>query len=163
MVNDQLLHPGRSVNLNLEGKSFGKFGQIHPLIAEENQLPQITYLFELDLNQLLNASTRKNIWTVTYKDYPTVPCMELDISIIVSRNTNSADVVRVIQKAGKPLLENVELIDRFEGKELEEDHCSQTYRLRYRGKHTLKDDDIKPIHNKVREILIKQFNANLRS
>ena len=72
--------------------------------------------------------------------------------------------VLAIRKAGKPLLESVELIDRFEGGQLADDQCSQAFRIRYRGKDsTLTDDQLQPVHEKVRQALAKQFKAELRS
>ena len=62
------------------------------------------------------------------------------------------------------LVEQVDLVDRFEGEQLGENKVSQAFRLRYRGKNeTLTDDKIQPVHDKVRAALSKQFQAELRS
>ena len=72
--------------------------------------------------------------------------------------------MQTIRKAGKPLLESVELIDRFEGGQLADDQCSQAFRLRYRGKDsTLTDEQLQPVQEKVRKALVKQFKVELRS
>ena len=90
--------------------------------------------------------------------------MELDLAVVVSKTTTSADLIHTIKKAGKPLLEKVELVDRFEGGQLDEDSCSQAFRLRYRGKDsTLSEDQVKPVHDKIRQALVKNFSAELRS
>jgi Phenylalanyl-tRNA synthetase beta subunit len=84
--------------------------------------------------------------------------------MVVSKSLQSGELLQAIRKAGKPLLESVELIDRFEAKQLGEDRCSQAFRLRYRGKDsTLTDDQIQPVHERVRQALIKQFEVELRS
>ncbi|MAR06626.1 MAG: phenylalanine--tRNA ligase subunit beta [Cyanobium sp. NAT70] len=160
---DERLHPGRAATLILEGKPLGCFGQLHPAIAEQLELPDATYLFELKLEQLLAAATRANRWVPTFKVFPTVPASERDLSVVVDSHCAASDLIQTIRKAGKPLLEHVELIDRFEGEQLGSGRASQTFRLRYRGKTTLKDDDVQPIHNKVRQALEKQFKAELRS
>jgi Phenylalanyl-tRNA synthetase beta subunit len=73
-------------------------------------------------------------------------------------------LIQAIRKAGKPLLESVELIDRFEGGQLPSDQCSQAFRIRYRSQQaTLTDDAVQPVHDKVRQALVKQFGAELRS
>ena len=148
----------------LEGRPLGCFGQLHPAVAEQQDLPEETYLFELDLERLLDAATRSNRWTPSYKSFPTVPASERDLAVVVSNNCLSADLIQTIRKAGKPLLEHVELIDRFEGDQVGADMASQAFRLRYRSKkETLTDDKIQPVHEKVRQALVKQFQAELRS
>ncbi len=161
---DSRLHPGRAAQLHVEGRPIGCFGQLHPALAERQSLPEATYLFELDLEALLQAATRANRWTVAYRPFATVPAMERDLAVVVNRDCVAIDLIQVIRKAGKPLLEQVELIDRFEGGQLEAERCSQAFRLRYRAKDaTLTDDQVQPVHEKVRQALVKAFAAELRS
>ena len=164
LSDDERLHPGRASTLVLEGRPLGCFGQLHPALVESLDLPAATYLFELDLGRLLDAATRSNRWTPSYKTFPTVPASERDLAVVVSNKCLSADLIQTIRKAGKPLLEHVELIDRFEGNQLGNNRVSQAFRLRYRGKNeTLTDEKIQPAHEKVRQALVKQFKAELRS
>ena len=164
LTDDARLHPGRSATLVLEGRPLGCFGQLHPALADELSLPECTYLFELDLDRLLDAATRSNRWTPIYKSFPTVPASERDLAVVVDRNSRAGDLIQAIRKAGKPLLEHVELIDRFEGDQLGDQKVSQAFRLRYRSPNeTLTDDKIQPVHEKVRAVLSKQFKAELRS
>ena len=164
LTSDGRLHPGRSAELVLEGRPLGCFGQLHPLLAEQFDLPDQTYLFDLDLQRLLEAATRSNRWAPAFKPFVTVPAMERDLAVVVPRDQRSADLLQAIRKAGKPLLESVELIDRFEGGQLGEEQCSQAFRIRYRGKDsTLTDEQLQPVHEKVRQALAKQFKAELRS
>ncbi len=158
------LHPGRACSIVVEGKAIGKFGQIHPALAEVHGLPNETYLFDVEFESLLISATRKNKWNVIFKDYMTTPFIERDIAFVVSKDCLSSKALQVIMKAGKPLLEKAELIDRFEGGQLKSDHCSLAYRLWYRSrKKLLTDEDVNPIHEKVREALVKLISAELRS
>ncbi|HJN33996.1 MAG TPA: phenylalanine--tRNA ligase subunit beta, partial [Prochlorococcus sp.] len=164
LQNNPSLHPGRSAELFVEGKLLGYFGQLYPALSERLDLPEATYLFALDLQCIIQAATRSNRWTPIFRPFPTVPAMELDLAVIVSRECSCSDLMQAIRKAGKPLLESVELIDRFEGGQLDHDSCSQAFRLRYRSKDsTLSEDRVNPIHEKVRQALVKQFSAELRS
>ena len=62
------------------------------------------------------------------------------------------------------ILTSSELIDLFEGENLDKDKYSQTYRIWYRDKEkTLKDSDVQPIHEQIRNALIKTLSAQLRS
>ena len=161
---DSRLHPGRAATLVLEGRSLGCFGQLHPALAEQMDLPVATYLFELDLTQLLDAATRSNRWTPVFRSFPNVPASERDLAVVVEKDNSAAELIQAIRKAGKPLLEHVELVDRFEADHLGDNKVSQAFRLRYRGKdQTLTDAMIQPVHDKVRAALQKSFQAELRS
>ncbi|BEV36252.1 phenylalanine--tRNA ligase subunit beta [Synechococcus sp. M16CYN] len=161
---DKRLHPGRAATLVLEDKPLGCFGQLHPALADEMDLPEPTYLFELDLDHLLDAATHSYRWTPRYKSFPTVPASERDLAVVVDYTNAVGDLIQAIRKAGKPLLEHVELIDYFKGAKLGEHKVSQAFRLRYRDQSkTLTDDKIQLVHEKVKATLIKQFKAELRS
>ncbi len=164
LIEKDLMHPGRTSELFVEGKSIGFFGQIHPSLAEKYDLIKETYLFNLEYDSLIKASTRKTNWTRMYKDYPTVPFMERDIALIHSRKYSSLEIINLIKKSGRPLLEKVELIDRYEGSSIPEDSISQAFRIKYRDpKKTLIEEDINPIHEKIRTALKEKLNADLRS
>ena len=45
LTDDVRLHPGRAATLVLEGRPLGCFGQLHPAMAEELDLPEATYMF----------------------------------------------------------------------------------------------------------------------
>ena len=164
LEDDPRLHPGRAATLVLEGRPLGCFGQLHPELAAQQDLPEATYIFELDLQRLLDAATRSNRWTPAFKPFATVPASERDLAIVVNRSIAASDLAQCMRKAGKPLLEAVTLIDRFEGEQVGEGMASQAFRLRYRGKsETLKEEQVAPVHEKIRQALVKQFSADLRS
>ncbi len=159
-----LLHPGRSVEIIIEGRSRGFFGQIHPQITEDMEIPKDSYLFEIELEPVLQAATRPNKWIPLFRQFSLKPSLERDIALIVDRNMNSLEIVNSIIKSGKPLLENVELIDRYEGDSLGDGKCSLAFRLTYRHMdRTLSDPDIQPTHEKIRNNLKSQYSAELRS
>ena len=158
------LHPGVSANLTLEGRGIGIFGQIHPQVAKELSLQRDIYIFEIKLDPLLDSATRKNKWKPNYKAFNTNPFLERDISLVVSKSTETSKIIEIIRKYGRPILENVELIDRFQGGSLKDTECSQTFRLFYRHKDkTLKEEDILTTHEMIRSKLISTFDAVLRS
>jgi len=164
LIEKDFMHPGRTSELFVEGKSIGFFGQIHPSLSEKYDLIKETYLFNLEFDALIKAATRKTNWTRIYKDYPTVPYMERDIALIHSKKYSSLEIINLIKKSGRPLLEKVELIDRYEGSSIPEDSISQAFRIKYRDpKKTLIEEDINPIHEKIRTALKEKLNADLRS
>ncbi len=158
-----LLHPGRAARLLVEGKPAGWFGQLHPTEADALDLPAATYVFQLELEPLLSAGTRRNRWQPSFRPYPTVPASERDLALVVPTDTTAADLLAAIRKAGKPLLEQAELIDRYEGAQVEAGRCSQAFRLRYRDSaRTLTDEEVEAAHGRVREALERRFGAEQR-
>jgi phenylalanyl-tRNA synthetase beta chain len=113
---------------------------------------------------LRQAATRPGRWTPQFQPFPTVPAAERDLALVVPKETSASALMTAIRKAGRPLLEQVELVDRYEGQPITEGHCSQAFRLRYRdAQRTLTDSEVEAAHQKVREALQRQFAAQLRS
>jgi phenylalanyl-tRNA synthetase beta chain len=161
---NDLLHPGRRASVAIEGRTAGWFGQLHPARAEALDLPDATYLFELALAPLLSAATRSNRWQPAFVPFATVPASERDLALVVPRDTTAAALLGAIRKAGRPLLERADLLDRYEGSQLGEGQCSQAFRLRYRdSRRTLTDAEVEQAHGRVRAAVEKQFGAVLRS
>ncbi len=158
------LHPGRTAKLVIEGKDAGYFGEIHPkLILEKKSLKKV-YLFNINVSNLLGASTRKNKWIPIYKQYPMVPKMERDINFVFSKKFLISEITSQIRKTGKNLLEDVNLLDVFEDNKFGDDHISYTFRLSYRDKDkTLLDSDITSIHSNIISNIEKRFNTKLRN
>lgn len=161
--NEARLHPGRSAQMFVEGRSIGLFGQLHPILSEKYSLPYQTYIFEINLDPLILSATRSNRWQITYKKFPTVPFLERDLAVVVDKDRTSADLMKTIRKAGKPLLEQVDLVDRFESSSLKSGCVSLAFRLRYRQKDlTLREDQVNPVQEKILEALFRDFKAELR-
>jgi len=159
-----LLHPGRSAALIAEGRPVGWFGQLHPALAQDDDLPEATFLFELNLQALLTAAARPARLQPAFRPYPTVPASERDLALVVGRHVLSHDLLSAIRKAGRPLLEAAELVDRYEGAQVQAGRCSQAFRLRYRDPaRTLTDSEVETAHARVRQALERQFGAQLRS
>ncbi len=158
------LHPGRTAKLIIEGKYAGYFGEIHPkLILEKKSLKKV-YLFNINVSNLLGASTRKNKWIPIYTQYPIVPKMERDINFVFSKKFLISEITSQIRKTGKNLLEDVNLLDVFEDTKFGDDHISYTFRLSYRDKDkTLLDSDITSIHSNIISNIEKSFNTKLRN
>ena len=164
LAQHHLLHPGRAAQLIVEGRPQGWFGQLHPEQAERLDLPVTSIIFELELDALLTAATRRNRWQPAFAPFATVPASERDLAVVVGASTTSTELLQVIRKAGKPLLEYAELVDRYEGGQLATGQCSQAFRLRYRdASRTLTDEEVEAAHSSIRAALEKQLGAQLRS
>lgn len=162
------LHPGRTASLWSEGTRLGIFGQLHPHLLQEQGLPEAVYVFELDLDVLLEAMAQSREIQSLFRPYSPYPASDRDIAFFTSVEVSVAEIERVIRQAakrtGETLLESVELFDEYRGEAVPPGQRSLAFRLVYRASdRTLSDKDIEPIHQNVREALAERFDVRLRS
>lgn len=158
------LHPGRTASLWVNGDRLGTFGQLHPQVRQERGLPDEVYLFELDLDVILEQLVQENTITAVFQPYSAYPASDRDIAFFAPVDFSVAEIERVLKKAGGKLLESVELFDEYRGDNVPPGKRSLAFRLVYRaGDRTLTDEDVEPVHQKVREALEEKFQAELRS
>ncbi|MCF3605615.1 phenylalanine--tRNA ligase subunit beta [Planktothrix agardhii 1033] len=160
----ELLHPGRTASLWLQGKRLGIFGQLHPQLCQKQDLPNQVYAFEFELSVLLEGMNRPSNLVRKFKPFSTFPASDRDIAFFVPVEVPVSDIQRCITKAAGNLLESVEVFDEYRGKNVPEGQRSLAFRLVYRvSDRTLTDTDIDPFQQKVRDALVQQFNVSLRS
>ncbi|QDL08024.1 phenylalanine--tRNA ligase subunit beta [Brasilonema octagenarum UFV-E1] len=161
---DSRLHPGRTASLWIGGNRLGLFGQLHPQLRQEKGLPDSVYLFQLDLDVLLDSLDEDEILTPQFHPYSTYPAADRDIAFFAPVKVSVAEIEKVITKAGKELLKSVELFDEYRGEHVPQGQRSLAFRLIYRvSDRTLTDSEVEPVHNKVREALAEKFGVTLRS
>jgi len=164
-ANDPRFHPGRTASLWVRGRmELGRFGQIHPQLCQQRQLPAAVYLFQLNWEVLLTCLAPTQTKAVTFKVYSPFPASARDLAFYAPIETPVADLSRAMVKAGGKLLESVSLFDEYRGESVPEGQRSLAFRLVYRAQEqTLTDQDVDPIHSKVRMALERQFQVTLRS
>ncbi|MBH8565048.1 phenylalanine--tRNA ligase subunit beta [Nostoc sp. CENA67] len=161
---DERLHSGRTASLWVRGQNLGIFGQLHPQLRREKGLPDSVYVFQLDVDVLLDSLDQDDILTPTFKGYSTYPASDRDIAFFAPVKVSVAELEKAITKAGKDLLTSVELFDEYRGENVPQGQRSLAFRLVYRASdRTLTDAEVEPVHNKVREALVEKFGVNLRS
>ena len=158
------LHPGRTAALWLQGKQLGVFGQIHPQLAQDKDLANEVYLFELDFSLLLTVLNRDAITTPKFKTYSTYPGSARDLAFFAPLDLSVAALEKAMNQAGGKLLQKVEVFDEYKGKNVPAGQRSLAFNLLYQASdRTLTDQDIEPVHQKVRDTLVKKFAVTLRS
>jgi phenylalanyl-tRNA synthetase beta chain len=161
---NELLHPGRTASLWLQGNRLGTFGQLHPKVRRDRDLPEAMYLFELSLDAMLDYLDQHNLDTPVFKAYSSYPASGRDIAFFAPTQVSAAELEKAMLKAGNPLLETVTLFDEYLGKNVPEGKRSLAFRLSYRaGDRTLTDTEVESTHQKVRDALIEKFGVEARS
>jgi phenylalanyl-tRNA synthetase beta chain len=161
---DDRLHPGRTASLWVQGDRLGSFGQLHPQLRQERDLPDEVYAFELDLDIVFKHLADPVVMMPTFAPYSTFPASDRDLAFFVPTDVAVADLSRTMTQAGGQLLQSVELFDEYRGERVPAGQRSLAFRLVYRtNDRTLTDADIDPVHQNVRETLVEKFRVDLRS
>ena len=148
------MHPYKTVNIIVNGTKVGFFGSIHPNISKED-----IYVFEIDLDELLNIKTGK----IKYKEFTKYPSVIKDLAFILDKNVECADVINTINKSGGKYLTNIEVFDYYEGERIDNNKKSIAYSLTFESfDKTLDLDEINPILDKIIENVVKKHNGILR-
>jgi phenylalanyl-tRNA synthetase beta chain len=158
------LHPGRTAALSLNGKHLGIFGQLHPQLQQEKDLPEQVYVFQLDWAVLLAKLGSSSNSTRKFAGYSSFPASDRDIAFFAPVEVGVAQMAGAMKKAAGSLLDSVELFDEYRGDNVPAGQRSLAFRLIYRaGDRTLSETDVEPAQQKVRDVLVEKFGVSLRS
>ncbi len=125
----QALHPGRTAELFVGGRSVGFAGEVLPALAEEYDLPRVTAVLELDLGLLIELAPRE----VSPTAIATLPAATQDLSLVVPIDVAAADVLSAVVDGAGELLEDARLVDDYRGSGIPDGSRSLTFALRFRG------------------------------
>jgi phenylalanyl-tRNA synthetase beta chain len=160
------LHPASSSSLVVGGAAAGILGQLHPGIARHFELPEDTFVAELDW-----ATLAANAVVVPHaRGVPKFPALARDLAFVVPRpalsGPTAAQMLAEIRAAdGKGLLEQVELFDNYDREPYHSaGKRSLAFRLSLRAPdRTLTDAEADALCAAIRERLRSRFNAEIRA
>ena len=138
---EPFLHPGRSGQVMVDGRSIGWIGEIHPLVGKAFDLPAAV-TFEIRLADLIADSDTGD---EVFREIPAYPAVERDIAVLMPEGINVSEVETEIREAAGELLEDVSLFDVYSGEGVPGGRRSLAFGLRFRAvDRTLSDEDVKP-------------------
>ncbi|WP_049310045.1 phenylalanine--tRNA ligase subunit beta [Staphylococcus aureus] len=146
------LHPGRTAEILLENKVVGFIGELHPILAADNDLKR-TYVFELNFDALMAVS----VGYINYQPIPRFPGMSRDIALEVDQNIPAADLLSTIHAHGGNILKDTLVFDVYQGEHLEKGKKSIAMRLNYLDtEETLTDERVSKVQAEIEAALIEQ-------
>jgi phenylalanyl-tRNA synthetase beta chain len=157
------LHPGRSANIELDGKVIGFIGELHPRWLQKYDLPQAPVLFEVDAIALQQRNVPK------YSEISKFPGATRDLALVVKQAVPAQDLLDAFAAAqaahahGK-LVQAIVLFDEYRGKGLESDEKSLAFRFSLQDtQNTLQDDVVDAVMSALAESAQQKHGAKLRS
>ncbi len=152
-------HPGRNAAVSFGNTLIGIFGEAHPEVLENYELPYKAYLFELDLEALADAAD----FSKRFEPIPIYPSVQRDLAIVVDFGMQSDTPIEIIYATGGDLVKSVRLFDVYVGDQVSEGKKSLAYTITYHSAtETLTDKAVNDLHDKVVNRLGKELGAELR-
>ncbi|USS85263.1 phenylalanine--tRNA ligase subunit beta [Fructilactobacillus myrtifloralis] len=152
------MHPGRTALVKLDGAVLGFIGQVHPQVAKQFKIKP-TYVFDLDLDQLIQAPKRE----AQYQVVSSLPGIKRDVAMLVAENVTNAEVTQLIWQRGGAYLHDVNLFDVYVGEHVPEGKKSLAYTLSFENPAaTLQDDVVNQALAKVEQYLKSELHAEIR-
>lgn len=153
------MHPGRTAAIYSGDTYLGFVGEVHPTTAKEYKLKQRVYVFELDLQKIIELPKATKAYTPVSK-YPSIT---RDIALAVSSDVTNQQVVECIKQNGGAFLVDVKLFDVYEGEHVMNGQKSLAYTLIYSDpKATLQDEAVNKAFEKVQAKLAEELDADIR-
>jgi len=157
-AHDQSLHPSRQAAIIIGGNRLGILGEVHPRVIEAFDLDDKAYLFELNVKSLLPFISEHRM----YQPVPRFPGIVRDIALTVDLETSHRQIEKIIR--GFPLVSGVTVFDVYTGKQVPPGKKSLAYRIVFRSpEHTLVDDEVNKVQEKILKQLSRQLGATLRA
>jgi phenylalanyl-tRNA synthetase beta chain len=144
----------------LSGHSMlGSMGVISQAALASAGITGALFAAELNLDIMMKSSALQRY----YSPLPRFPFAYRDVSFSVGYTIEYEAIKALIMQAGGLIVEGVELLSEYKGKQIEKGHRGLAIRVIFRSKEkTLAEEDISASDRDIRNALRETFNAVLR-
>jgi phenylalanyl-tRNA synthetase beta chain len=147
-------HPAKyaSYSLKTDGTEIARVYEVHPQVLKNMDLEKVKIAaFEVNFTRLaaLERSECK------YRPLPRFPGIEIDVSVVVDKNTEVGGLLKTITGGGE-LVRDVRLFDSYEGPNLPEGKKSLAFKITLQSdERTLTDAEMKEVQRRIFDGLVK--------
>jgi phenylalanyl-tRNA synthetase beta chain len=145
--NTSCAHPNKAISyLDHNGETIAKVYLLHPTISKNHDLDAYSIaLFEINFTEALKAPTTDKKFT----PLPKFPGIEIDISVVIDRNTEIAAIEKAIRKADS-LITNIKLFDIYEGENIDANKKSVAFKITLQAAdRTLTDEEMSKTQKQI--------------
>jgi len=151
------LHPGQTARVFKEDKAIGWIGALHPSVAKQLQVKNQTILFEVELEEVLEAHIP------SFEILSKFPAIRRDIAIIVDNQVPVEELITTIKQNAGQTLTDVLLFDQYTGAGIDVEKKSLAIGLILQEQsRTLTDQDVDLTISNILQALEQQHEARLR-
>lgn len=144
--------------LSSGGRRLGVLSRVAASAAPDLDGP--LYAAELDWGAV--AALAADPAATRYAPFARVPAVERDLAVVVPADQPAGPLAATIRAAGRPLLQDVRLFDRYRGPGVPDGHQSLAFALRFGAERTLTDADVDGRMRRIVGALERQHGATLR-
>lgn len=161
------LHPRGASEIAIGEVVLGHLGPLHPDVVEALDLGGGAQIVELDLEAVQHLG--KGV--AQFRAIPRLPAVTRDLSLVVNDTVAAGSVLEVLEQAGGPLCESLELVALFRGGNLTAAQKSLTFRFICRDPkartaseeaRTLTDKEVDEVQSRMLKAAHGAFGAALR-
>jgi len=146
-------------SIEIGGEDAGIMGAVSKKVLDNFDIKETAYACEISVDSLVKHARLDK----RFSELPKYPSVFRDISIIASKDISNADLTGLMRAEASFILKKIDLIDKYEGKQIPDGKRSLTYRLEYQDLHkTLEEKEIADIQAKILRSLEDKFGARLR-
>ena len=157
---EPFLHPGKSCGIYLSDKKIGFFGEVHPDVMERIDIKNNLYIFEINLDILVNAHLERKI---SYREISKFPAVTRDAAFVIPDTMEAGQMINIVLNQKEDLLENVVIFDVYKGKGITEGK-SLGLRFSYRAPdRTLTDLETNAVHDRIVRNTVNLTGAKIRT
>ena len=158
---NNLFVPTISAEIVIFGEKIGIIGKLHPKILEIFDINTDVYYLDIDIRKTLKL-IRERAKKLKLKDIGKYPAVFRDLALVCDNNIEFSKVIKAINKFSD-IIQNVEVVDRYVGEQVEEGKQSIAISITYYDiNKTLKEDEINSVESSLLEMLKNKFSINLR-
>ncbi len=156
---DRRFSDASCASIELAGEAIGVIGEVDANILKNFDIKSPVYACEICLDKIgPYVSTKKKFETL-----PKYPSVSRDISIVADKDTPNRNIMAVIRASAGTVLKEVNLVDKYSGKQIPDGKISLTYRIEYQNpSKTLEEKEVLEVHTKVLSALLSELGAKLR-
>ena len=153
-------HPGRRAEIRVKDKTLCVFGEAHPEVLENYDLPSKAYLFELDFEKLVDVVELMK----QFEPIPIYPSVNRDLAIVLDADIPASRPIDIIESTEGELVSSLHLFDVYTGEQVPDGKKSLAFAIEYRSTtETLTDEIVDRVHGGILERLEQELGATLRS
>ncbi len=143
-----------------DGEELLRLGQVNSEIAKAYDIKASVYYADINWNKIISLAAKNKI---VYKELPKYPEVRRDLALLIDKNINYADIEKTACFSEKLLIKKVELFDVYEGDRIESGKKSYAISFILQdNEKTLTDKVVDAAMDRIKNALIKQFNATIR-
>jgi phenylalanyl-tRNA synthetase beta chain len=150
---------GRCAEVFLGEEACGFLGEIRREILERFDISCPVYAAELKLRKLITYIHQEKRFVALAR----FPSIERDISLLTPQEVLSGQIVSLIKKIGRGLVEEVTLFDQYLGEQIPQGFRGLSFSIEYRSRErTLTAQEVDKLHLQIRQALAEELNLQLR-